>query len=81
MQFYWAETVMFIKKWQLIFLYTGRMDWGEGGGHLAIVVITGGGAFANKNCPQDRTKDSSTLQKGILYCARPAVRARRLLTD
>ena len=23
MQFYWAETVVFIKKWQLIFLYSG----------------------------------------------------------
>ena len=28
------------------------MDWGAG--HLTIIVGTGGGAFANKNCPQDR---------------------------
>ena len=28
------------------------MDWGAG--HLTIIVGTGGGAFDNKNCPQDR---------------------------
>ena len=30
------------------------MDWGRGGGHLTIIVGTGDGAFANKNCPQGR---------------------------
>ena len=31
---------MFIKKWQLIFLYTGRMaDWGAG--HLTVIVGRG----------------------------------------
>ena len=33
-----------------IFVYIGRMDWGVG--HLTIIVGTGGGTFANKNCPQ-----------------------------
>ena len=28
------------------------MDWGAG--HLTIIVGTGGGAFADKNCPQAR---------------------------
>ena len=37
---------MFIKKWQLIFLYIGRLDWGAG--HLTIIVGTGDGAFAKK---------------------------------
>ena len=33
-------------------MYIDRMDWGAG--HLTIIVGTGGGAFANKNCPQCR---------------------------
>ena len=33
----------------LSFLYIGRMDWGVR--HLTIIVGTGDGAFANKNCP------------------------------
>ena len=41
-----------LKNWQLIFLYIGRMDWGAG--QFTIIVGTGGGAFANKNCPQGR---------------------------
>ena len=52
MQFYWAETVMFIKIWQPITLYVDRMDWRAG--HLTTTEGTGGGAFANKNCPQGR---------------------------
>ena len=33
-------------------LYIGGKDWGAG--HLTTIVGTGGGAFANKNCPQGR---------------------------
>ena len=33
-------------KWQLIFLYIGRMGWEAG--HLIIIVGTGSGAFAKK---------------------------------
>ena len=43
---------MFIKMWQLIILYIDRMDWRSG--HLNTTEGTGGGAFANKNCPQGR---------------------------
>ena len=43
---------MFIEKWQLMFLYIGRMDWGAG--HLTIIVGTGSGTFADKNCPPDQ---------------------------
>ena len=43
---------MSIEKWQLTFLYIGRMDWGTE--NLTIVIGTGGGAFANENCPPDR---------------------------
>ena len=43
---------MFIKIWQLITLYIDRMDWKVG--HLTTTEGTGGGAFANKNCPQRR---------------------------
>ena len=43
---------MFIEKWHLIFLYIGRMEWGAG--HLTILIGTGDGAFANKNCPPDQ---------------------------
>ena len=39
MQFYWAETVMFIKIWQAITLYIDRMDWGAG--HLTTTEGTG----------------------------------------
>ena len=41
---------MFIKIWQAITLYIDRMDWRAG--HLTTTEGTGGGAFANKNCPQ-----------------------------
>ena len=54
MQLYWAETVMFIKVWQLIILYLDRMDWRAG--HLTTTEGTGVGAFANKNCPNARGK-------------------------
>ena len=37
-----------------IFVYWSA---GLGGRHLAIIVGTGGGAFANKNCPQGRAFD------------------------
>ena len=43
---------MFIKIWQPITLYIDRMDWRAG--HLTTTEGTGGGAFANKNCPQGR---------------------------
>ena len=58
---------MFIKKWQLIFLYIGRID-----GHLTIIVLRNGiGAFAKKNCPQNRAFDqffsnARDLPKGML---------------
>ena len=52
MQFYCAETVMFIKIRQPITLYIDRMDWRAG--HLTTTEGTGGGASANKNCPQGR---------------------------
>ena len=41
---------MFIKIWRLIILYIDWMDWRAG--HLTTTEGTGGGAFANKNCPQ-----------------------------
>ena len=41
---------MFTRKWQLTFLYIALMDLGAR--HLTIIVGTGDGAFANKNCPQ-----------------------------
>ena len=41
---------MFIKIWQPITLYIDRMDWRAR--HLTTTEGTGGGAFANKNCPQ-----------------------------
>ena len=37
---------MFIKKWQLIFLYIGRTDWGTG--HLTVIVGTGAGHLPTK---------------------------------
>ena len=40
-----------------MFLYIGRMDWRAG--HLTIIVGTGRGVFANKNCPQGRAFDSN----------------------
>ena len=44
---------MFIKIWQPITLYIDRTDWRAG--HLTTTEGTGGGgAFANKNCSQDR---------------------------
>ena len=52
MQFYCAETVMFIKIRQPITLYIDGMNWRAG--HLTTTEGTGGGAFANKNCPQGR---------------------------
>ena len=35
-----------LKKWQLIFLYIGRIDWGTR--HLTIILGTGDGTFANR---------------------------------
>ena len=46
MQFYWAETVMFIKIWQLIILYIVRMDWRAG--HLTTTEGTGTGHLPTK---------------------------------
>ena len=40
---------MFIKKWQLIFLYIGWMDWGTG--HLTIILETGVGHLPTKIGP------------------------------
>ena len=33
-------------------MFIDRIDWGAG--HMTIIVGTGGGAFANKSCPQGR---------------------------
>ena len=43
---------MFSKIWQPITLYIDQMDWRAG--HLTTTEGTGGGAFADKNCPQGR---------------------------
>ena len=43
---------MLIKIWQPITLYIDRLDWRAG--HFTTTEGTGGGAFANKNCPQGR---------------------------
>ena len=48
---------MFIKIWQIIILYIDRMDWRAG--HLTTKEGTGGGAFANKNCPQGRASEKN----------------------
>ena len=40
---------MFINKWQITFLYIGRMDLGAG--HLTIIVGTGSGAFCRQKLP------------------------------
>ena len=45
------------QKWQLIFLYIGRMDWGAAGRAFDHHSRKGDGAFANKNCPQGRAFD------------------------
>ena len=37
---------MFIKKWQLMSLYFGLMDWGAG--HLTVIVGTGAGHLPTK---------------------------------
>ena len=39
------------------------MDWGAG--HLTIIVGTGGGAFANKNCPQGRAFEQFFQMPGV----------------
>ena len=54
---------MFIKIWQLITLYIGRMDWRAG--HLTTTEGTGGGAFANKNCPQGRAIEQFFQMPGV----------------
>ena len=38
---------------------------GGGGGHLTIIVGTGGGTFANKNCPQDRAFEQFFQMPGV----------------
>ena len=53
---------MFVKKWQLTFLFIGLMDWEAR--HLTIIVGTGGGAFASENCPQDRAFDQFLKMPG-----------------
>ena len=53
---------MFIKIIKII-LYFDRMDWGAG--HLTIIVGTGGGAFANKNCPQGRAFEQFFQMPGV----------------
>ena len=61
---------MFIsKKWQIIFLYIGRMDLGAR--HLAIILGTRGGTFANKNCPQGRAFDKFFQVPGVCTGACP----------
>ena len=37
---------MFIEKWQVVFWYIGRMDWGAG--HLTIIIGTGVGHLPTK---------------------------------
>ena len=54
---------MFIKIWQPITLHIDRMDWRAG--HLTTTEGTGGGAFANKNCPQDRAFEQFFQMPGI----------------
>ena len=54
---------MFIKKWQLIFLDIGWMDWGAG--HLTVIVGMEDGAFANKICPQGRAFDQFFQMPGV----------------
>ena len=39
------------------------MDWGAG--HLTIIVGTGGGAFANKNCPQGQAFEQFFQMPGV----------------
>ena len=72
MQFYWAETVMFVKKWKLIFSQIGRMNWGAG--HLIIIEGTGGWAFANKDCPRGRAFDQFFKCPGFAWGLAPPVK-------
>ena len=39
------------------------MEWRAG--HLTIIVGMGGGAFANKNCPQDRAFEQFFQMLGV----------------
>ena len=46
---------MFIRKWQLMFLYIAVLyialvKWGAG--HLTVIIGTEGGTFANESCPR-----------------------------
>ena len=43
--------------------YIGQMDWGPG--HSTIIVGTGGGAFANKNCSQGWAFDQFFQMPGV----------------
>ena len=55
---------MFIKIWQPITLYIiDRMDWRAG--HLTTTEGTGGGTFANKNCPQGRAFEQFFQMPGV----------------
>ena len=54
---------MFIKMWQPITLYIDRIDWKVG--HLTTTEGTGSGAFANKNCPQDRAFEQCFQMPGV----------------
>ena len=58
-----AETAMFIKIWRLIILYIDWMDWRAG--HLTTREGTGGGAFAKKNCPQNRAFERFFQMPGV----------------
>ena len=66
MQFYLAETVMFIKKLQLIFLYFGLMDWGVG--HLTVVVGMRGRAFDHHSRNGGRGICQRKLPAGLGIC-------------
>ena len=54
---------MFIKIWQSITLYIDRIDWRAG--HLTTTEGTGGGAFANKNCPESRAFEQFFQMPGV----------------
>ena len=54
---------MFIKMWQPISLYIDQMDWRAR--HLTTTEGTGGGSFANKNCPWGRAFEQFFQMPGV----------------
>ena len=54
---------MFIKIWQSITLYIDRIDWRAG--RLTTTEGTGGGAFANNNCPQGQAFEQFFQMPGV----------------